>query len=62
LSRSSSEKGKGNAGGCINWPDGAGFGCLFVFLQWLAMSNQTEPVANIAVSCTRGSERRGDDG
>jgi hypothetical protein len=25
------------------------------------MSNQTEPVANIALSCTRGSERRGDD-
>jgi hypothetical protein len=34
---------------------------LFVFLQWLTMSNQTEPVANIAVSRTRGSERRGDD-
>jgi hypothetical protein len=25
------------------------------------MSNQTEQVANIAVPCTRGSERRGDD-
>jgi len=33
----------------------------FVFLQWLTMSDQTGPVANIAVPCTRGSERRGDD-
>jgi hypothetical protein len=33
----------------------------FVFLQWLTISNQTEPVVNIAVSCTRGSERRADD-
>jgi hypothetical protein len=34
----------------------------FVLLQWLTMSNQSEPAANIAVSCTRGNERRGDDG
>jgi hypothetical protein len=33
----------------------------FVFLQWLTMPNQTEPVANIALSCTSGSKCRGDD-